>query len=460
MRSPTLSLLAESLSRRRIRRRDLARIRRRAASALKDIARLTSASVLAYLLGKALIPGGTDLTGPLTALLVVQTSLYATLRMSLLRIAAVLTGVFLAIVVSSWVGLSWASLGLVIASALIAGHLLRLRDSLLEAPISAMLILGVSQHETAAGTRVLNTLVGAGVGVAFTLLFPPPIAAQRGADAVREVADATAGLLRRAGNEIVERVDADRLSTWRLQTHELAPLVLAADGTVAEVEERRKLNPRSLARANVVPSLRSGLAALESTVLSLRVMFETLQDHLPPSVDPSGPGGGRAAGHDGSGDADRIAAGHDEELRGAFSVVLLDMADAAEAFGTLVVAEAEGRRLEAEDALAETLEILRETRAILTELYFVDGRDDPSTWLLHGSVLAAIEGVLSHLDVEERARRRSAAGHGKATRPSPMPLPLPLARYALGYGTPVDPASSPPADDGLWPSPSPDDPAR
>ncbi len=401
---------------------------------------MTSASVLAYLLGKALIPGGTDLTGPLTALLVVQTSLYATLRMSLLRVAAVLTGVFLAIVVSTWVGLGWASLGLVIAAALIAGHLLRLRDSLLEAPISAMLILGVSQHEIAASTRVFNTLVGAGVGVAFTLLFPPPIAARRGADAVREVADATAGVLRRAGTEIVERVDTDRLSTWRLQTRELAPLVLAADASIAEVEERRKLNPRSLSMADVVPSLRSGLAALESTVLSVRVMFQTLQDQLPPSS--GGP------------------PGHDEELRGAFSVVLLDMADAAEAFGTLVVAEAQGRRIEAEDALAETLEILRETRAILTELYFVDGRGDPSTWLLHGSILAAVEGVLGHLDVEERARQRHATVEGKPVngRTAPPPLPTPLARYALGYGTPVDAASSTPSDGGLWPSP--DDAAR
>ncbi len=411
---------------------------------LKDIVRLTSASVLAYLLGQALIPGGTDLTGPLSALLVVQTSLYATLRTSLLRIAAVLSGVFVAIVVSSWVGLSWASLGLVIAVALVVGHLLRLKDSLLEVPISAMLILGVSQHDVAASTRVFNTLIGAGVGVAFSLLLPPAIGSGRGADAVREVADGTAGALRRAGQEIVDGVDASRVASWRRHTRELEHLVGVADQSLSRVEESRKLNPRSLSTANVVPTLRDGLASLDGAVLSVRAMFQTLAEELPreegdrPGARPPGNGV------------------YDQELRGAFSVVLMDMADACEAFGTLIVAEAEGRQLEAEDALAETLEILRETRAILTELYFVDVRDvrdDPSTWLLHGSMLAAVEGVLRHLDVEERARRRRQLA---ADAWHPAPRPTSLARYARGLSTPAEPPERPAPMEPLWPSP--DDP--
>ncbi|QQS00354.1 MAG: hypothetical protein IPK37_16010 [Austwickia sp.] len=385
---------------------------------------MTSAAVLAYLLAIAITPGSTDLTGPLTALLVVQTSLYATLRMGAFRILAVLTGVFVAIAVSTWVGLSWWSLGLVISASLLIGHVLRLGDNLLEAPISAMLILGVYSHDIAAETRVLNTLIGAGVGVAFSIVLPPSVAPSSAEEAVLEVAEETADVVRRAGGEMTDRLDRRRVSSWLHETHALLPLLERADEALAQVEENRRLNPRSLGSADVVPVLRSGLTALDSTILSLRAMFQSLEDEIPVTT-----------GHPSARNV-----GYDEELRLAFSVVLTDMGDAIEAFGTLVVAEAENRTSEAEEALAETLEILRETRAILTDLYFVDGRENPAAWLLRGSVLAGVEGVLRHLDVEERARER--ARRTDASR-KPRGPGLPLVGGMLGR---EDRARAP-----LWP---------
>lgn len=358
---------------------------------LLTVGRLTSAAVLAYLLASWVTPGLTDLTGPLTALLVVQTSLYATLRMGAFRIMAVLTGVFVAIAVSTWVGLSWWSLGVVISASMLIGLLLRLGDNLLEAPISAMLILGVYSHEIAAETRVLNTLIGAGVGVAFSVLLPPSVAPSSAEEAVLEVAEETAHAVRRAGAEMAEQLDRRRVSSWLHATHALLPLLERADDALAEVEESRRLNPRSLATADVVPVLRTGLAALDGTILSLRAMFQSLEDEIPVTT-----------GHPSARNV-----GYDEELRGAFAVVFTDIGDAVEAFGTLVVAEAENRVEDSEVALADTLEILRETRAILTDLYFVDGRENPAAWLLRGSVLAGVEGVLRHLDVEEHARERA-----------------------------------------------------
>lgn len=364
------------------------------------VARLTSAAVLAYLLAVAITPGLTDLTGPLTALLVVQTSLYATLRMSVFRILSVLTGVLVAIAVSSWVGLSWWSLGIVIGTSLLIGSVLRLGDNLLEAPISAMLILGVYAHDIAAETRILNTLIGAGVGAAFALILPPSVAPRSAEEALLEASEETADVVRRAGADMADRVDRRRVSAWLHETHALLPLIERAGVAIAQVEENRRLNPRALGRADVVPLLRSGLASLDRTVLSLRAMFQSLEDELPVS-----------AGHPSA-----RGVGYDDELRGAFSVVLTDMGDAIEAFGTLIVAEAEDHEAQAQEALAQTLEILRETRAILTDLYFVDGRENPAAWLLRGSVLAGVEGVLRHLDVEERERQRERLAEAEVPR--------------------------------------------
>lgn len=109
-----------------------------------QIARLTVAAVVSYLIANLVSPGIVDLTAPLTALLVVQASTVGTLQMGLVRVGAVLTGVLVAVGVASSIGLTWWSLAIVIAASLALAKVLRLGEQSLEAPISAMLILAVS----------------------------------------------------------------------------------------------------------------------------------------------------------------------------------------------------------------------------------------------------------------------------------------------------------------------------
>jgi uncharacterized membrane protein YgaE (UPF0421/DUF939 family) len=135
-----------------------------------NVLRLTAAAVVTYLLTLVITGGAIDLTGPLTALLVMQASAYSTLRMGIVRVGAVLAGVLIAILLSFWIGLTWWSLGAAVAASLVVAKIFRLGEQAIEVPISAMLILGVTTPDVAAETRVLNTLIGAGVGVAFSLI--------------------------------------------------------------------------------------------------------------------------------------------------------------------------------------------------------------------------------------------------------------------------------------------------
>ncbi len=132
------------------------------------------------------------------------------------------------------------------------------------------------------------------------------------------------------------------------------------------------------------PCWPSALDTFEHCLLAIRALFTVLLAELPAESAPDDPYG--------------------DELRAAFAVVLHDTADCLRAFGGLVIAEAEGREEDTEDALAESLDILRETQAILTELILVRAREDTSSWLLRGSILAAVEQVLSRLNLEDRAR--------------------------------------------------------
>src|SRR4029453_9367212 len=101
---------------------------------LVNVTRLTTAAVLSYLFTLALTSGAIDLTGPLTALLVMQDSAYSTLKMGAIRVGAVLAGVLVATFVSIWIGLTWWSLGAVIPASLILAKIFRLGEQAIEAP--------------------------------------------------------------------------------------------------------------------------------------------------------------------------------------------------------------------------------------------------------------------------------------------------------------------------------------
>lgn len=357
--------------------------------AATQIARLTVAAVVAYVVADALFPGILDLTAPLTALLVVQASTFGTVLMGLVRVGAVLTGVLVAVGVTAYLGLSWWSLAGVIAASLIIANVLRLGDQTLEAPISAMLILAVSAPGIAAEVRVANTLIGTVVGVAFSLLVPIAIPNAQASEAVRRVTRSQAALMNEIALTLGDRPPhPDEVSAWRDWTEHIGGELRAAGAAVEAAKESRRLNPRALATAMVHPGLGSAVERLDRSLAAQRALIVAIGRQAPSGAPDS---------------SDRAGA----ELRGAFAVVLDDVANGLRAFGDLVEAEYGRVRADrADEALGRTLEIVRETRAVLTELTLleVDPREQAELWILHHSVLAAIEQVVAQLDVEHDER--------------------------------------------------------
>ena len=348
-------------------------------------ARLTIAAVLAYLLALAVSPGSQPLTGPLTALLVVQATLFSTLRMGLLRVMSVVSGVLLAVFLSTVVGLTWWSLGMIIAASLVIGQLLLLGEQLLEAPISAMLILGVPAASSAATARIAETLVGAGVGVMINVVFPPALRSRSAGEAAEEVAVRMAELLNRAARELTEQPTREQALRWLSEVRSLSHYVDAADRAVVELRDSRRLNPRAIREVDTEPILRSGLDALERTVVLVRALFRAIADGIREEGETSE---------------------YSPEIFGAMRVLLEDLAEGIRAYGALVRADADKGGFASDEALAEALDALHETRAVLTELLIVDAGQSQDHWMLSGTLLNSVSRILRELDLEERARQR------------------------------------------------------
>src|SRR3954452_22501983 len=167
-------------------------------------AKATLAAVLAYVAADLLGTSDAPILAPLTALLVVQLTVYETVAQGIQRVFSVLAGVLVAVGIATFVGLSWWSLGAVVAVSLAVGRFLHLGPRAVEVPISAMLVLAVggAGAQGAAVGRVYETLIGAAVGLAVNFAVAPPVHVRPAGTAIAHLADHLAEFLRGLAGEL------------------------------------------------------------------------------------------------------------------------------------------------------------------------------------------------------------------------------------------------------------------
>ena len=396
--------------------------------------RVTLAAVASYVVATLVFPGTQPLLAPLTAMLVVQVTPVSLLASGLDRVVSVVAGVALAVGFAAVVPLAWWSLGLLILASMLIGQVLRLRANLVEVAISGMLVLGVGSlgAGSAAWQRIAETLVGAAVGIAANLLFPPQVATADAGRAIDGLADRVSELLVRAADELTRLAAEGRdvgpaargwLDEARRITHDI-PRVGAA---LLHAEQSRRLNVRAVGTADVGPGLRQGLEALEHTAVAVRSMFRAVADAT------SDPGSS----------ARWLADESTDWVLPGLAQVFREMAAGIDAFGQLVHGEAgpaSERTATDVRAVQDALEGLHEARARLDEIVLAG--PDPELLELHAVVLSTVKRLLRELDLGERVRRQVRLLGPRRPRPR---LP-----YVGGRpGAAVDPGRAGGADDPI-----------
>lgn len=392
--------------------RQAERLRKEGPGGLLWSARVTLASVASYVAAVVLFDGPPPLLAPLTAMLVVQVTPLSLLASGVDRVVSVVAGVSIAVVFAELLPLSWWSLGLLIFVAITVGQVLRLRSNLMEVAISGMLVLGVGSFGTgaAAWQRIAETLIGAAVGVAANLLFPPKVASADAGRAIDDVADSVSDLLERAADEleilVSEEADvAPAARGWLGDARRITHEIPHAGAALLHAEQGRRLNVRAVGTPNAGPGLRQGLEALEHSAVAIRGMFRSLVDGV---EDPAWS------------EADRADAllGLAQSWR--------EMASALDAFGQLVADEAgpahRSERVEVDiDEVSEAREGLGEARARLEDA-LTSGSAGPQLEL-DAAVLSTVKRLLRELDLDQRIRREM-----RLARPAPRRVPRPIAR--------------------------------
>src|SRR5688572_5907654 len=186
-------------------------------------------------------------------MLVVQVTPVSLLASGLDRVVAVVAGVAVAVGFAAVIPLEWWSLGLLILVSITIGQVLRLRSNLIEVAISGMLVLGVGSlsTESAAWQRIAETLVGAAVGIAANLLFPPKVASAEASRAIDGLADSISELLNRIADELAELVAhggdlAAAARAWLGESRRINHDIPHVGAALVHAEQGRRLNVRAV----------------------------------------------------------------------------------------------------------------------------------------------------------------------------------------------------------------------
>lgn len=359
-------------------------VKRRRDPVTVQTVRSAAAATVAYVIALRLSPEAAPLTAPLTALLVVQVTLYSTLTTGMRRVNAVVSGVVVAILFSLLVGLTWWSLGLLLLASLITGHLVRVDEFVPEVAISAMLVLGVTTHGDTAWARIVETLIGAVVGMGFNLLLAPPVWVEEAGESIEELARRVRQLMLRIGEEAAGRPPAARAAARLHEARRLDHDISEVDADLRQAEDSLRLNPRVREGLLHRIVLRTGLDTLEICTVVLRVLARTLTD-LTKQREP-----------------ERL---FEPETGAVFEQLLSEVADAVVSFAVLVTTSVSADAESAEERLASELRQASATRDKLARLLFEEARRDASQWQLLGAVLTEVNRMLDEMDTEHRTRR-------------------------------------------------------
>jgi uncharacterized membrane protein YgaE (UPF0421/DUF939 family) len=350
--------------------------RHRAQPAATTILRLAVCAVFAYLVALPVPETSPPVLAPLTAILVLQVSIYQTLFSAVRRVAAVVTGVLMAFGLSRWMGFTWWSLGLTITLGLAVGYALRLHEAVLEVPISAMLILSVAS-KAAATSRITETLIGTAAGLTAGFVLTAP-RVQPAGDAIADLAHTMADLLDRMAEGLLDGPVNNSARAWLDQARSLGNEIRRVGEALQQAEESTKLNPRSRRLPYGSVTLRQSLETLEHSAITVRVLARSLLDTT------------RLAGDDNSANDPRVRRGLADTLR--------ELSAAVRAYGSLGTELDTCRHDMLEAELERHVAAARDRQVRLSELLAAAPAARPVGWPLRGELISHLDRLRSELE--------------------------------------------------------------
>lgn len=247
---------------------------------LLQVGKAAAATIAAWLVAGWLIPGPLPVFAAIAALLVVQPSVNQSLGKAIERSIGVIAGVIVATVLSLLLGQSsWVVLLAIAVAMLIAWALRMTPGTSNQVAISAMLVLALGSSTPGyALDRVLETLIGAVIGIIVNALIVPPVQIEPARRDLALLGGELAASLDRLATSLRAPRTSAQLVELMVMARLLRPMRDAADASIRTGEESLTLNPRRSAHRTELADLRALLDRLSPVVTQVIGMTRAVVD--------------------------------------------------------------------------------------------------------------------------------------------------------------------------------------
>lgn len=214
---------------------------------LVQVVKTLASMILAWFTCLLIFPEQLPIFGAIAALLVVQDNVDQSLSKGLERVVGVLLGVGVALVTGAFLGQhSWLFIAALVAG-LALGWALRMTPSAAnQIVVSALLMIALGGLDLHYGVeRVVETLIGALIGVAVNALVAAPVRTLPVHEALVSLTEQAAVSLRRIADALDAPRDDDWLESMHVEARALQEERTRVHGLLRQARESLRLNPRS-----------------------------------------------------------------------------------------------------------------------------------------------------------------------------------------------------------------------
>ncbi|AJM78203.1 FUSC family protein [Rathayibacter toxicus] len=247
---------------------------------LLQLVKTAVATVVTWVVASVVFPGTLPVFGAIAALIVVAPSVNRSFANALERSVGVIIGVIVGSLIGTLFGNDSEVVLLSIVVAIAVGWAARLAPtSAVQVSISAMLVLAmgpVTQNYSL--ERIVETLIGALVGVVINVLIVPPVALAPAEQAVGDLTAQLASAIEDVAGALQAPVSQRRLDEMLITARLLRNMQQKAEDAIAVGEESLLLNPRRSAHRNRLHALVSIVPRLGRIGTRVRAMTRTVYD--------------------------------------------------------------------------------------------------------------------------------------------------------------------------------------
>lgn len=248
---------------------------------LLQVGKTAIAAIIAWFVASLLLPGALPVFATVAALLVVQPSVNQSFGKALERTVGVIVGVLVALGIGLiFAGQSWVVLAAVVVAVFVAWALRLTPASSVQIPISAMLVLSIGAATPGyAVERVVETLLGAVIGLAINAAIVPPLAIGPARLAIVRLGRECADALERLAVSLTSSATRGSLEAMLVEARKLKTLRAAAADAVTRGRDSLAFNPRRSRYRDQLEQDIALAARLDPLVTRILGMTRAVRDH-------------------------------------------------------------------------------------------------------------------------------------------------------------------------------------